>query len=244
MPEIIHINKTNSTNTFLREQILNGDNIEEGTVVWADFQTAGRGQKGNSWESNDKENLLFSLLLTPDTIEASNQFIISQAVSVGIVEYLNSLSQGFSIKWPNDIYYKDKKIAGMLIENDMSGKNISASIVGIGLNVNQEKFLSDAPNPISLYNIFDRQFDRYEVLSKILDSILEYYFHALNQNFEPIRSKYMDLLFRKDGFHKYVANNELFEARIKEIKPMGFLCLETKEGEVREFAFKEVEYKM
>ncbi|MDO5570635.1 MAG: biotin--[acetyl-CoA-carboxylase] ligase [Bacteroidales bacterium] len=242
MPEIIHIDKTNSTNTYLRD-LINSDNIvEEGTVVWADFQTAGRGQRGNSWESEDKENILFSIVLCPDTIDASEQFIISQLVSLGIVEYLNSLCKGFCIKWPNDIYYQDKKIAGMLIENDMSGRTISSSIIGIGLNVNQSVFVSNAPNPISLYNILNRKFEREKILTNILNTILKYYSEALNGNFINIRKKYMDNLFRKEGFHKYMADNIVFEAKVEEIKPMGFLCLKTTDGEMREFAFKEVEY--
>jgi birA, biotin-[acetyl-CoA-carboxylase] ligase region len=139
MPQIIHLAQTDSTNTYLRQQLMAHPDLEEGSVVWADYQRAGRGQKGNSWESEEKANLLFTLLLCPDSIRARDQFIISQLVSLGMIDVLNNLHEGFSVKWPNDIYYHDKKAVGILIENDMAGQNLINSFIGIGLNVNQKK---------------------------------------------------------------------------------------------------------
>ncbi len=123
---------------------------EEGTVWVADFQTAGRGQRGNSWESSKGENLLFTILLRPDFVPVADQFSISQITALAIVKYLESKGLQPKIKWPNDIYINDKKICGILIEHTLSGANLSASILGIGININQMVFESDAPNPTSL----------------------------------------------------------------------------------------------
>ena len=139
MPEYIHLTQTHSTNLYLRQILESNPLVEEGLVIYADFQDAGRGQQGNSWESEAKKNILCSLLLYPRRINAQDQFIISEIVSLGIADTLNSIQDGFAIKWPNDIYYGDKKVAGILIENDLSGKVIYDSIIGFGINVNQEE---------------------------------------------------------------------------------------------------------
>ena len=121
-----------------------------GSVWVADFQTAGRGQRGNKWESKAAENLTFTILLRPAFLHPSQQFLISQIASLGVLRYLNSKGLEAKIKWPNDIYIGNRKICGMLIENSISADKMSASIVGIGLNLNQREFSSDAPNPTSL----------------------------------------------------------------------------------------------
>ena len=128
---LIHISETNSTNSYLQTLCAKQQGVAAFTTVVADFQTSGRGQRGNSWESEPKKNLLFSFVLFPDFLEARRQFLISQIVSLAIKEELDSYADDFSIKWPNDIYWKDKKICGMLIENDLMGRNISQSISGI-----------------------------------------------------------------------------------------------------------------
>ena len=124
---LIHISETNSTNSYLQALCSKQQGVAAFTTVVADFQTSGRGQRGNSWESEPKKNLLFSFVLFPDFLEARRQFLISQIVSLAIKEELDSYADDFSIKWPNDIYWKDKKICGMLIENDLMGRNISQS---------------------------------------------------------------------------------------------------------------------
>ena len=128
---LIHISETNSTNSYLQALCSKQQGVAAFTTVVADFQTSGRGQRGNSWESEPKKNLLFSFVLFPDFLEARRQFLISQIVSLAIKEELDSYADDFSIKWPNDIYWKDKKICGMLIENDLMGRNISQSISGL-----------------------------------------------------------------------------------------------------------------
>ena len=141
---LIHISETNSTNNYL-QTLCARQKVEELTTVVADFQTSGRGQRGNSWESEPLKNLLFSFVLFPDFLEARCQFLISQIISLAIKEELSTYTEDISIKWPNDIYWKEKKICGILIENDLMGRNICQSIAGIGININQEEFYSPAP---------------------------------------------------------------------------------------------------
>lgn len=242
MPEIIHLEQTHSTNNYLRNLVEAIRIPEEGTVVWADFQTAGRGQQGNSWESAPGENLLFTLLLCPQSIKARNQFIVSQLVSLGILKTLNQLKEGFRVKWPNDIYYHNKKVAGILIENDLSGQTLYNSFIGIGLNVNQKEFTSDAPNPVSLYQILGAETDRTFLLDQILRNILYYYEIALEGNYTLIRDKYMQQLFRNDGYHPFSDAGRHFLARIKHIYPTGHLILEDESGIEQTYDFKEVEF--
>ena len=142
--EMIELNEIDSTNNFLKSY--RPLQPKEVTLVTAEFQTAGRGQIGNSWESESGENLLFSLLIHPQNIKASQQFLISQISALSAKEALEAFTDGLSVKWPNDIYWHDKKIGGMLIENDLSGHTITNCIIGIGLNINQEKFHSPAPS--------------------------------------------------------------------------------------------------
>lgn len=171
---LIHISETNSTNSYLHTFCAK-EKVEEFTTVVANFQTSGRGQRGNSWESEPYKNLLFSFVLFPEFLEARRQFLISQVVSLAIKEELDTYTTDISIKWPNDIYWKEKKICGILIENDLMGRNISQSIAGIGININQETFHSSAPNPVSLYQITGNQYDIFEVLRNIMLRIQSYY---------------------------------------------------------------------
>ena len=148
---LVALDETASTNQYL-SQLCNQlqESVAELTTVTAEFQTAGKGQRGNTWEAEEGKNLLFSFVLYPSFLEARRQFILSQIVSLAIKEELSRWSDEITIKWPNDIYWKDKKICGILIENDLSGHHIRRSIAGIGININQEVFNSDAPNPVSL----------------------------------------------------------------------------------------------
>jgi BirA family biotin operon repressor/biotin-[acetyl-CoA-carboxylase] ligase len=139
----MYLRETRSTNLVLKEMLREYE-LPEGFVLRTDFQSAGKGQPGNSWESEKGKNLLFSVLLYPQHIAIDQQFILSQLVSVAILRTLNSFCAGFSIKWPNDIYFGDKKIGGILIENSLQGSKLNTSIVGIGLNINQKTFRSDA----------------------------------------------------------------------------------------------------
>lgn len=241
MPTHIHLTEVDSTNNYIKE-IIDCENVEDVFIVSTDFQTGGRGQKGNDWESEHGKNLTFSILLKPDFILARNQFIISQLVSLAVKDTLSEYTDEISIKWPNDIYWKDKKICGILIENSLMGEHILQSITGIGLNINQTEFKSDAPNPTSLSRITGNSYNLDEILGKVVNNILSYYQLAKDGNTTEIVSLYKNALFRKDGYHFYNDGVEDFEAKIKDIEPSGLLALEKPNGTIRKFAFKEVKY--
>lgn len=238
---IIDIKETDSTNNYLRNELLKNV-LEEGTTITTDFQTAGKGQRGNSWESKKGENLLFSTVLYPVMIKANEQFIISQIVSLAIADTLNSYTENITIKWPNDIYWKEKKICGILIENDLLGDRLNQSIIGIGLNINQKEFFSNAPNPISLYQITGIEHDRLQILNDIAERIHHYYTLLKLGKKAEIRNEYKEHLFRKDGYHLFHDGEHEFTARIKDVEDCGLLVLEDEKGADRSFAFKEVRY--
>lgn len=233
-----YIRETHSTNALLKEMIRT-EQLAEGFVLRTDFQTAGKGQVGNSWESEPGKNLLFSLVLYPTHVAIEKQFIISQMISVATVEVLNKIEPGFVVKWPNDIYFQDKKIAGILIENSLQNAQIKSMIIGMGLNVNQKEFHSDAPNPVSLWQITGKPYARKHLLNDILSRFSELYYSG---DYDQIRPKYFSYLYRKAGFHKYKTPQEIFEAKICDVHPDGQMELETRAGEKKLFYFKEVEY--
>lgn len=238
---LIHISETNSTNNYL-QSLCSKQKVEELTVVVADFQTSGRGQRGNSWESDSGKNLLFSIVIFPEFLEARRQFLISQIISLAIKEELDTYTTDISIKWPNDIYWKEKKICGILIENDLMGRNISQSIAGIGININQETFHSFAPNPVSLRQITGKEFDLFEILKNIVLRIQSYYSLLKKGNTESIVCQYEMSLFRKEGMHRFKDANGEFLARIIRVEPEGRLILEDEMLNKRGYMFKEVEY--
>ena len=228
--KIIHIDDTDSTNRWLREQ-----GGEDDVVVWADYQTAGRGQGKNTWESERGKNLLFSMLLHPRNIPANRQFAISMQVSLAICEALGERIGDLSIKWPNDIYWRNAKICGILIENRLKGNHICDSIVGVGLNVNQRQFHSDAPNPVSLWQICEQTTDREQLLNDILKALDRYWD-------KDVKAQYLSMLYRHKGFHPYADKDGAFMAEIMDVEDDGHLLLRDEESKVRRYAFKEVSF--
>ncbi len=238
MIEKYYIEEINSTNNLMREMVRK-EKLPEFQVVYTGFQTTGKGQTGNSWESERDKNLLFSILFYPTHISIEEHFILSQLVAFSVVEVLNEITSGFQVKWPNDIYFGDKKAGGILIENTLQGSKISSTVAGIGINVNQAVFRSDAPNPVSLFQITGKELNREELLEKICERIeLNYKFST----FDHLREKYISYLYRGKGFYPYKSENETFNASIKNISPDGKLTLQTETGEIKEFYFKEVEF--
>lgn len=217
------------------------EKLQEFTVVTTAYQTSGKGQRGNSWESEADKNLLFTVLLKPEFVAARSQFLISQITCLSIKETLDNFASGFSIKWPNDIYWKEQKICGILIENDLAGSMLSQSILGIGLNINQERFISNAPNPVSLKNITGENHDCNAVLQDILQRLYSYYDLLRKGETKVISDRYHESLFRKEGFHNYSDKNGRFSARIVKVESDGTLLLFTETGELRSYLFKEVQ---
>lgn len=239
MPRTIRLDETTSTNSYLRG-LVGKEPLPEGSMVMTEYQTAGRGQVGNVWESERAKNLMFSLILYPDFLPANRQFLISQIAALSVKETLDKYVNDITVKWPNDIYWRDRKICGMLIENDLSGRELYCSVIGIGININQQHFLSDAPNPVSLIQITGQEYDREEIARSFRKRLYERYLDLIRDKEEEIRRDYMSALYRGTGFHPYQGADGCFSARIRGIESTGHLILETKNGEVRRYAFKEV----
>lgn len=239
--KVIGLDKIDSTNNYLHDHANKlSDSIF--TVVNADFQISGKGQRGNYWESSPQKNLLFSVLCRPAFLPANMQFYLSQIISLSIKETLDTFTKDISIKWPNDIYWKEKKICGILIENDLLGTNISQCILGSGININQEIFTSDAPNPISLKQITKKEESIELILNKILNRFEAYYMNLQEGSTEHIRKQYAHALFRKNGFFPYQDKDGIFYAQIVRVEPSGVLVLKDKSDKIRNYAFKEVSF--
>lgn len=241
MFNIIRLRETASTNNYLKDLLISSrEQLSEGLVVSADFQTKGRGQAGNVWEAEDGKNLLFSMLLFPSSIEANQQFVLSKMVSLAVSRVLSEEVEDVHVKWPNDIYWRDKKIAGILIENNLWGSNIQNSVIGIGLNVNQDSFHSNAPNPVSLRQITGKSYDREELLATLVKRIYMLYIQLLREELTCFDQDYKSSLYRIDGLYEYQANGEVFKASIVDVLPDGHLVLQPESGDQRTYAFKEV----
>ena len=221
-------------------------------VVVAEYQTAGRGCGSNTWESERGKNLTFSVLLHPTEIRANCQFRISEAVSVALCETLEHCFRPFSptdsspdsgeqevtIKWPNDIYVGDRKICGILIENRLKGSTITDSIVGVGLNVNQRDFLSDAPNPVSMVQVTGEETDREALLQAFLTALSR----AMETEPAALAEAYHSRLYRREGIHRFCDSRGEFEAKVLNVLDDGRLVLLDTHGKARIYSFKEVQF--
>ncbi len=245
---ITHINETDSTNSYIRTKISEGD-IPHGYAVSTDYQHNGHGQKGNYWESERGKNILMSIFIRPLKIKPENQFIITQLVTIAITNVINKIDNlDAIIKWPNDIYVGDKKLAGILIENSIAGDSITETIIGIGLNVNQTDFVSDAPNPTSIKQITGKEFDHHKIADEIYNNILTLYSTFENNmhnslSAEELHKGYMKLLYRGTGTHKYQTNTgEIVTAEIISIDSYGILHLKHSDNTIHSYGFKEIKF--
>ncbi len=234
------LESVDSTNAYLKEWLTKED-LEENTVVVAHHQTAGRGQTGASWESEPGKNLTFSLLLYPSFLPFNQHFLILQAVSLGIKDVLAHYVHDISIKWPNDLYWENKKMGGILIENAIEGSIFQSSVIGVGLNVNQDVFYSDAPNPVSLKQITGQEIILEELLNQLWDNILLYYNQIREEIQRPVIAQaYKQSLYRKEGYYPYNDAAGDFLARIADVEENGQLVLEDIHQQIRRYSFKEV----
>lgn len=241
---IHHIESCGSTNKSLQELLIT-EQPAEGLLVWADEQTAGRGHGKNTWESEAGKNLTFSLLLRPFFIPPDKQFILTQIVSLALIDLLREILpvEKPTIKWPNDIYIGDKKVAGILIQNFIKGQSIDYSIVGIGLNVNQQHFLSDAPNPVSLIQLLRKPLVLPDLLDGFLTHFRKIYGQSASLGFrETIRKDYLSHLFRYRQQAVYSENGVQFRASIQGVGKYGRLVLKLDNGTEKLFSFKEIEF--
>lgn len=258
----MYIDRTNSTNTLMKELLVRGEWPEGERWLRTDFQSAGRGQAGNSWESAPGKNLLCSILLDHHRVKDKNPFYLNVLISVAVHKVirsvlcqqsgLSSVSEAVSIKWPNDIYWHDKKVAGLLVETALQGGEIKYAIAGIGLNVNQTEWFSDAPNPISLQQITGKKYDLDTLMQQLLEQVDEVLY-------EDVWHYYKSHLYRREGFWPFVereVNTEptmnaqkdevqctkAFMARIEDILPTGEIVLRDQQNQERIYHFKQIRY--
>ena len=237
---ILHRN-IESTND-LAYDLVKSESIREGTIIYTNYQSAGRGQNGNRWESEDGRNLLFSIVLFPVMVKPEDQFIISMFISLGICDFLKTLIPACKIKWPNDIYAGDDKIAGILIESSITGESLNSSIAGIGLNINQDHFPANVPNPISVKMLTGKEYDTDLCLKNLAGFLDKRYKQLISDERHGIRNEYISSLYRLNEWHNYYSRDIIFSGRIISVTDIGCLQIEDREGKIREFSFKEIDF--
>ncbi|MDR1154624.1 MAG: biotin--[acetyl-CoA-carboxylase] ligase [Bacteroidales bacterium] len=237
---MIRIRQTASTSEYLL-QLSHVEHLAEGTVVVTDRQTRGRGQGDNSWESEPGANLTFSIILYPRSVKASRQFILSKALSLAVYDFISRFVPDVSVKWPNDVYAGDRKITGILIENFIEGACISKTIAGIGVNINQERFTGDAPNPVSLRQLTGSTYRLEECLHELQARIAVRY-RMIAEDPVRINSEYLHHLYRFGRPGRFIADGLSFEATIVGVNRYGMLEMITDAGERRVFGFREVAF--
>ncbi|RZL32226.1 MAG: biotin--[acetyl-CoA-carboxylase] ligase, partial [Pedobacter sp.] len=222
---LIKLSAVDSTNNFLKSLLSKSEPLPEGTVIMADDQFAGRGQQGNVWHTETGKNLTFSVLLKPSFLLLANQFLLNMAVSVAINRALvKYLGNDVKIKWPNDIYYGNKKIGGMLIENTIVGTTIKSSIIGIGLNINQQHFPTHlVDSATSLYRILQENVNLELTLAEICSHIEVAYLHLRAGKDSIIKEEYIKNLYKIDMQSSYRQNGEVFEGMITGVTEQGLL---------------------
>ena len=235
---IYHFSTTASTNDDARDK-----KYREGDVVWADFQTAGRGQRGHEWHSRKGENLTFSVVLEPTFVPIAEQFSVSEVVALSLVDMLAEYGIEAKIKWTNDIYVGDKKLVGILIEHSLAPTSLRRTIVGVGINVNQTEFDASLPNPVSMAQLLGKELDAEAVLRCFLTHLQRNYELLREGGAEALHDRYNALLYRKNEYHTYaLPSGEKFSAKIIGTAPSGALRLENEGGETKDYLFKEVEF--
>ncbi|MBR6815817.1 MAG: biotin--[Alistipes sp.] len=235
---IYHFQELSSTNDQATQP-----SYHEGDVIWAERQSAGRGQRGHSWESEEGKNLTFSVLLEPTFLAPQDQFMLLRVIALSMVDTLLRFGIEARIKWTNDIYVGDKKIVGILMEHKLQGSELSRAIAGIGINVNQQEFSPKLPNPTSMALLKGKEFDREQVLQVFLESLMTRYDMLRQNQPERLIADYNSLLYRLNEWHTYaLPDGELFEGRILGVEQQGALRIERKDGSECQFLFKEVEF--
>jgi BirA family transcriptional regulator, biotin operon repressor / biotin---[acetyl-CoA-carboxylase] ligase len=237
---IIELIETESTNDYAKNMI--SDTKNNGTIISSNFQTKGKGHQLNKWESEKGKNITCSIVLFPKELKAENQFAISKFISLAITDYLSIKGIDSKIKWPNDIYVENNKIAGILIENTIKGEQIDSTIIGIGININQEAFVSDAPNPISLKQITNREFDIKNEMNDLIQFLNHRYNLLLDNKISILDKEYKQKLYRIDELTDFAMNSRKFSGSIKGVNKFGQLIIETTDKQKKEYNFKEISF--
>lgn len=236
--DYIFLEQVSSTNDYAAELLKSGK-AKHLQTIRTDFQSAGKGQKGSSWESERGKNLLASIILLPEQMEADKAFFISMAASLAITDALRPLVPEVKIKWPNDIYFRKRKLGGILIENSIGHGRILSSVTGIGLNINQSRFPDHLPNPISLAQITGKSWPVETIFHSIYDSFRTRVAH-LDKNLSGLKKDYTARLLGYQEFLDYSAEGEIFRARLTDVLDTGEIILVEKENKKKKFGFKEI----
>jgi len=235
---IIWLEKTNSTNRFVKSLLLNSE-VKSGTIISAKEQTNGKGQLSNIWHTEPNKNLTFSLYIEPN-IKAIHQFYISKIIALSIFEFISNITKNVKIKWPNDIYVNDEKIAGILIENTIQGDIITKSIIGVGININQTIFDKSLPNPISLKMITNKTYNLNDLLIEI-NNLIKDKLNNLHQ-FQTTDIKYNDLLYKLNEDSLFNdQNGNIFSGIIVGTEQDGRIKIKT-QNLIKRFGFHEIKY--
>jgi BirA family biotin operon repressor/biotin-[acetyl-CoA-carboxylase] ligase len=236
---IIHLQELNSTNTYLKE-LAKERTIEEGTVIMADFQSGGKGRGNNVWVSEAGLNLTVSIFLRP-MLKAVQHFMLNEIASLAVIDMLRQYGIRAEIKWPNDIYVGNRKIAGILIENVLAADKIETSVIGIGLNVNQLAFPEFLPNPVSMAQILDEQV----TLKTAGDSLLQYvnkrYSMLTKGNLDLLHHTFTEHLYKKGSRIEYKVADSLHEGILHDVAPNGELIIKQDNGSFAQFQYAEVQ---
>lgn len=238
---IIYREVVTSTNDLAESLLKSGEDCD-GAIIYAGEQTSGRGQKGNSWESSPCMNLTMSLILRPRFLPPDKQFLISKIVSLAIVDLLRNYLDDLTIKWPNDIYVKGDKIAGILIEHSTIGNFIDSSIAGIGLNINQESFVSDAPNPVSMKMITGEKYMVSEIVKELASHLNYWHTRLVDGDYTSIDREYLSLMYLSGKPAQYRVYGLNIEGIIRGVDRFGHLLLEDEGGSIRAFAFGDISF--
>lgn len=239
-----HFDAITSTNTYLQEQLMLGSDID-GWVVSADEQSNGKGMGSNQWHSEPSKNLLFSMAFRLDFLEAGEQFLISQAVTLGILHILDKyLSYNMlCVKWPNDIYYGDKKMGGMLVVNTIAGSMMDMSIIGVGLNVNQTHFPAALPNPISMALVTGEIYELKALLMALTEQVRSNIYALKDVEYRDIlRREYLKRLFRYQKIARYCVDGREVSLYMEGVDGFGRLLLRDKNGVTTPYDIKEVSF--
>lgn len=225
---IIVFEELTSTNDYLKELLSKVKPLAPYTVIMAKNQTAGKGQRGNQWNSNANQNLTASFLISPEKLEISNQFSLTVLASLAVYDTLKTFcTQDIAIKWPNDILINNKKVAGILIENKISGNQIKHSVVGIGINVYQQDFPLEIKHKTTSLSLEIENLD-IEILQlvKLIQKKIVYYTTYSNENSRELLDQYNQKLFRKDELHSYDYEGNMVQGKIIKVESDGLLQIE------------------
>ena len=233
-----------STNEYAQD-LLKNVNVQDGTVIFTFNQTAGKGHFGSKWNSEASKNLAFTIIFLPHFLQARDQFYFNIAISLAVYDIINLyLKDKVSIKWPNDIYFRNYKMAGILIENSITGNQLSSGIAGIGLNINQIDFPPYLPNPISLKAITGKDYDLYEIVEQLGQQLEKRYLQLRAGQLEQLNEAYQKRLYRKGVEAKFQSGEKIFTGIIEGTTKEGKLIIREQNDQINYYGFKEVAFLM